>query len=290
MPRVQQKRGTAANLTSVDPTPAAGEFIVVSDENTLVIGNGTGSYTSLAYVTATPRDGSVTTAKIADDAVTYAKLQNVSATDRLLGRSSAGAGDVEEITCTAFGRSLIDDADAAAARTTLGAAPAASPTFSGVITASIGSVGGSLTQTPTATSGESIRLVSSATAGNGNYGAQIAWSRLGDGNGRRAAIGSVQTAADQDQVGLAFFAHADASATVELYEAMRLTHDGLVGVATSSPTAKLDVNANTMRLRTARTPASAGATGNAGDICWDADYLYVCTATNTWRRIAHSTW
>src|SRR5207248_1302756 len=36
------------------------------------------------------------------------------------GRSSAGAGAVEEIICTAAGRALIDDADAAAQRTTLG--------------------------------------------------------------------------------------------------------------------------------------------------------------------------
>ena len=84
--------------------------------------------------TRTPTDGSVTTAKIANDAVTYAKIQNVSSTDRLLGRSSAGAGDVEEITCTSFGRSLIDDADAAAARTTLSVQPTASPTFTGTAT------------------------------------------------------------------------------------------------------------------------------------------------------------
>lgn len=45
---------------------------------------------------------------------------NLSATDRLLGRSSSGAGVVEEITCTSAGRALIDDADAAAQRTTLG--------------------------------------------------------------------------------------------------------------------------------------------------------------------------
>ena len=35
---------------------------------------------------------------IANDAVTYAKMQNVSATNRVLGRSTAGAGDPEEIT------------------------------------------------------------------------------------------------------------------------------------------------------------------------------------------------
>jgi hypothetical protein len=57
---------------------------------------------------------------IDNSAVSYAKIQDVSATDKLLGRSTAGAGAVEEITCTAAGRALLDDADAAAQRTTLG--------------------------------------------------------------------------------------------------------------------------------------------------------------------------
>jgi hypothetical protein len=65
---------------------------------------------------------------------------------------------------------------------------------------------------------------------------------------------------------------------------------GNVGIGTTSPSAKLDVNSDTVRVRTARTPASATAGGNAGDICWDADYIYVCTATNTWKRTAISTW
>jgi hypothetical protein len=64
----------------------------------------------------------VVTTDIADDAVTYAKIQNISATDKLLGRVTAGAGDVEEIACTAAGRAILDDADAATQRTTLGAA------------------------------------------------------------------------------------------------------------------------------------------------------------------------
>jgi hypothetical protein len=56
----------------------------------------------------------------ASAAIAFSKLANVSATDRLLGRSTAGAGAIEEVTCTAAGRALIDDADAAAQRTTLG--------------------------------------------------------------------------------------------------------------------------------------------------------------------------
>jgi len=42
-------------------------------------------------------DGSITTAKLADDAVTYAKIQDVSANLRALGRVSGGSGEVEEI-------------------------------------------------------------------------------------------------------------------------------------------------------------------------------------------------
>jgi hypothetical protein len=56
----------------------------------------------------------------ASAAIAFSKLANVSATDRLLGRSTAGAGAIEEVICTAAGRALIDDADAAAQRTTLG--------------------------------------------------------------------------------------------------------------------------------------------------------------------------
>ena len=41
---------------------------------------------------------SVGTSNITDDAVTYAKIQNVSATNRILGRDSSGAGSIEEIT------------------------------------------------------------------------------------------------------------------------------------------------------------------------------------------------
>lgn len=33
----------------------------------------------------------------------------------------------------------------------------------------------------------------------------------------------------------------------------------------------------------------AASAGTAGDIQWDANYIYVCTATNTWKRVALST-
>jgi len=105
-------------------TPIHGNSIFVTDEDKRYFYNGTswgiepaGSLANGDYGDFTVSSGVAT---IDNDAVTYAKIQNVSATDKLLGRSSSGAGDIEEITCTAAGRALIDDADATAQRATLG--------------------------------------------------------------------------------------------------------------------------------------------------------------------------
>jgi hypothetical protein len=53
-------------------------------------------------------------------------------------------------------------------------------------------------------------------------------------------------------------------------ETMSLTGNVSVGGILSSPQ---------------QTKAS-NATGSVGEICWDATYIYVCTATNTWKRVA----
>ena len=37
-------------------------------------------------------------------------------------------------------------------------------------------------------------------------------------------------------------------------------------------------------------PSSASDTGTEGEIRIDADYIYVCTATDTWKRVAIATW
>jgi hypothetical protein len=79
-----------------------------------VTGSGTGSFA------ATISAGVVGTTELASDAVTYEIIQDTSTSDVVLGRSSAGGGTVEEIACTAAGRTLIAGADAAAQRSSLG--------------------------------------------------------------------------------------------------------------------------------------------------------------------------
>jgi hypothetical protein len=84
--------------------------------------------------------------------------------------------------------------------------------------------------------------------------------------------------------GLSFYIEGLKKATID--RAGRL----LVGTASQAGGSLLQVNDNRIRIATAKTPSSASDTGTAGEICWDADYIYVCTATNTWKRTAISTW
>lgn len=106
---VQIRRDTAANWTSANPTPLAGQICWETDTHRMKVGDGATAWTSLGYFgepgalsdgdkgdISVSSSGTVWT--IDNDAVTYAKLQNISAASKLLGRGDGGSGDAQEIT------------------------------------------------------------------------------------------------------------------------------------------------------------------------------------------------
>jgi hypothetical protein len=109
---IRHRRDTAANWTSNNPVLEAGQLGLETDTLKIKFGDGTTAWNSLSYASGGGGGGGISdgdkgditvsssgaTWTIDNDAVTYAKMQNVSATSRLLGRASSGSGNVEEIT------------------------------------------------------------------------------------------------------------------------------------------------------------------------------------------------
>ncbi len=92
---------SGADATTADISDTTNKRYV-TDAQLTVIGNTSGTNTGDQTITLTGNvtgsgTGSFATT-IANDAVTYAKIQNVSAASKLLGRGDSGSGDVEEIT------------------------------------------------------------------------------------------------------------------------------------------------------------------------------------------------
>jgi hypothetical protein len=97
------RRGTNSGRTAI--TPAEGEPIYTTDTKELYVGDGTtagGIKITGGLADGDKGDitvsGSGATWTVDNDAVTYAKIQNVSAASKLLGRGDSGSGDVQEIT------------------------------------------------------------------------------------------------------------------------------------------------------------------------------------------------
>ena len=105
---------SVTKLAGIETAATADQTITLTGA---VTGSGTGTFTTV----------------IPNSSLTYTKLQNTTGTDVLLGRSTAGAGVLEEVPLTAAGRALIDDASASAQRTTLGLGTIATQSASSVV-------------------------------------------------------------------------------------------------------------------------------------------------------------
>lgn len=110
---LRHRRDTAANWTSNNPVLEAGQIGYETDTLKHKWGDGVTAWNSLSYASGGGGGGGISDGDKGDitvsstgavwtvdnDAITYAKMQNVSAASKLLGRgSAAGAGDVQELT------------------------------------------------------------------------------------------------------------------------------------------------------------------------------------------------
>lgn len=138
-----------ADRTLTLTTGDANRTLTIDGDTTLSGGTHSGTNTGDQTITLT---GDVTgtgtgsfAATIAANSVTFAKMQAVSA-DILLGNDGAGTA-VQEIPCTAAGRALLDDADAAAQRTTLGVDAAGAVTLTAAAGSNLTATGIKITLT-----------------------------------------------------------------------------------------------------------------------------------------------
>jgi len=63
------------------------------------------------------------------------------------------------------------------------------------------------------------------------------------------------------------------------------------GIYNNSPQATLDVG-GTFRIAAGKAPATSTSSGTPGQIAWDSSWIYVCVATNSWKRtqLSSSSW
>lgn len=104
---------------------------------------------------------------------------------------------------------------------------------------------------------------------------------------------SIEAIDAESRVGSRYDIHLTSGASAAILPKLRVTANGSLMIAnqvTGSPTAQLDIFGSTMRLRTAKTPATSTEACDSGTIAWDTGFVYVCTATNTWKRAALTTW
>lgn len=179
----------------------------------------------------------------------YTKATNFTAKDTLPGGSASKVVKGSEF-----------DTEFAAIETAIATkADSASPTLSGNVTVTA------------PVSGEHV-VITGASGTNRAIGFKTAgvarWLIAG---GNASAEGGANSGSD-----FGIYAYADNGASLGLpFSINRAT--GLV-----------TLSADGIVIQNGKSPASKTATGTKGTICYDGDYIYVCVATNTWKRVAIS--
>lgn len=69
-----------------------------------------------------------------------------------------------------------------------------------------------------------------------------------------------------------------------------MTREPLLDFIMTTTQGPLSLNPGGRVLIDQHTPANASAAGTANTIAFDANYIYVCTGTNTWKRAELLSW
>jgi hypothetical protein len=84
---------------------------------------------------------------------------------------------------------------------------------------------------------------------------------------------------------------ANVGGAVEVYQGkVGVTLNFRTLIAGANITITQNTDTITIGFSFASVPASATAAGTAGQVAYDANFAYFCTAPNTWRRVALATW
>lgn len=116
-------------------------------------------------------------------------------------------------------------------------------------------------------------------------GANAAFRFLSDGGSREVA-----RMLDNGNVNIGGHGSPTELFTVGSTSQFAVTSGGAISAATGiTSTGTINLTSATTRIATG-TPASSSASGTAGTIQYDADYIYIATGTNAWKRVAISSW
>lgn len=262
-------------------------------------------------VAADITDGTITGAKIGANEVALSNIQQIS-TNRLLGRSTAGTGNVEQITVGSgltlsagvlSGTLTYTDEDAQDA---IGSILVDSATIDFTYSDATPSITATvITQLSITSDGSGIKL----SGDSGSPGNNKVYGTNGSGTKGWYDSGAYSDEMAQDAVGnilgntdTILFAYADAtpsiSAAVNLspYGSIESTVNGIrLDGDTASPGNDYFYGTNSSGdkgwyPKCVSVPASSGSSGVAGQMAYDSGYLYICYRTNIWFRIVPDAW
>ncbi len=213
--------------------------------------------------------------------ITFTGTQTFPGTLPLAGGTMTGdivfnAGQTFTGTLPLSGGTMTGAITFAAGQTFTGTLPLAGGTMTGAITFAAGQTfPGTISATLLDVTGD-IVFASAA-----NTPASLPIGTAGSILAVNAGLPAWRTAA---QLGL--LTSAAAATTYAPLNSPTFTGPATVNAGGSGGSNALIVSGGSLVLSTTFTPGSSTDTGSTGEISWDANYLYICTAPNTWGRIA----